>query len=66
MKNYNKYGHDVNVVSLFYVHGYVHHKTILQMSNEVQQKAVFILFYCNIPLHVSDAFCIHHQEDIKL
>jgi hypothetical protein len=30
------------------------------------QQAVFILFHCNIPLHVSDDFCIHHQEDIKL
>jgi hypothetical protein len=36
------------------------------MSNEMQQQAVFILLYCNIPLHVSDAFCIHHQEYLKL
>jgi hypothetical protein len=41
-------------------------QTILQKSNEMQQQAVFISFHCNIPLHVSDAFCTHHQEYIKL
>jgi hypothetical protein len=31
----------------------------------MQQYAVFILFHCNIPLHVSDVFCIHHQEYVN-
>jgi len=36
------------------------------MSNEMQQYAVCILFYCNITLHVSGAVHAHHQEYIKL
>ena len=28
----------------------------------MQQYAVYISFYCNITLHVSGAFCTHHQE----
>jgi hypothetical protein len=27
----------------------------------MEQEAVFILFYCNIPLYVSDIFCIHQR-----
>jgi hypothetical protein len=40
-----------------YVHGSVRHKSILfvQMSNEKQQYAFYILFYCKITLHVSGA-----------
>ena len=36
------------------------------MSNEIQQHAVYILFYCNITLHVSGVVRTHHQEYIKL
>jgi len=32
----------------------------------MQQYAVYILFYCNITLHVSGAVRTHHQEYIKL
>ena len=32
----------------------------------MQQYAVYILFYCNITLHVSGAVHTHHQECIKL
>jgi hypothetical protein len=31
----------------------------------MQQQAVYILLYCNIPLHVSDVFGIHRKEDVK-
>ena len=36
------------------------------MSNEMQQYAVYTLFYCKITLHVSGAVRTHHQEYIKL
>jgi len=36
------------------------------VSNEMQQYAVYILFYCKITLDVSGAFHTHHQEYIKL
>jgi hypothetical protein len=52
--------------SLFYVHGSVHHESILWKSNEMQQVAVPILFHCKITLHVSGALCTHRQEYIKL
>ena len=32
----------------------------------MQQYAVYILFYCNITLHVSGNVHTHHQEYIKL
>jgi len=32
----------------------------------MQQYAVYILFYCNIVLHVSGAVNTHHQEYIQL
>jgi len=35
------------------------------MSNEMQQHAVYILFYCKITLHVSGAVHTHHQEYIQ-
>ena len=28
--------------------------------------AVLFISNCNITLHVSDAFCVHHQEYLKL
>jgi hypothetical protein len=36
------------------------------MSNEMQQRAVFILFYCNVPVYVSDACPIygHYLMDL--
>ena len=36
------------------------------MSNEMQQYALYILFYCKITLHVSGDFYTHHQEYMKL
>jgi len=36
------------------------------MSVELQQYAVYILFYCSVTLHVSGAAQTHHQEYMKL
>ena len=45
----------------FYIHGSVHHNSILINSNSMQ---VFI--YCKITLHVSAVHRTHHQEYITL
>jgi len=34
--------------------------------SEIQHYAVYVLFYCNITLHVSGAVHTPHQEHIKL
>ena len=50
--------------SSFYIYGSVLRRTALIMSNEVQHKAVYVL-YCKFTLHVSGAN-LHHQEYTKL
>jgi hypothetical protein len=39
---------------------------IVKVQQDATITSLYFIFYGNIPLHVSDAFCIHHQEYIKL
>ena len=51
-------------MGLFYVYGSVRLCSIL-LSNEMQRKAVYLLFY-KFTLHVSGVNHTHHQENTKL
>jgi hypothetical protein len=48
-----------NISRIFYICGSVHHQTIL-LNN--QRDAALSSLLCKVTLHVSGAFCIHHQE----
>ena len=53
------------ILSLFCVHGTVHLSNTDHINaNEMQM--FNILYLVSKALHVSDALCVHHQEDYKL
>jgi len=52
-------------IDKFYVYGSVHLWSILMVANEMQYKAVYLLF-CKFTLHVSGVNHTHYQEYTKL
>ena len=50
--------------TFFYVWVSVHHKYTVYYIKYQQDATLAVLFisHCKITLHVSDAFCVHHQE----
>ena len=48
-------------VSILYL-VFVHHKYILYKETTDATLAVLFISNCKITLHVSDTFCVHHQE----